>query len=237
MFARQSSILPMSIPFAVIIPAAGVGARSGRRIPKQYVELLGLPVLRHTLDAFAAIEGCAALLVPVDDLWREHAGRAAAGLDVRLVAGGAERQSSIANGLRHLPSGIDIVLVHDAARPCASGALIRRVVQAAHEHGAAVPVLPVNETVKRVERSGEILETIPRETLRLAQTPQGFRRELLLRAYAAAEEGGWIGTDDSSLVEAAGHRVMTVDGEWENLKITLPEDFERAERTLRRWRG
>jgi len=91
--------------------------------------------------------------------------------------------------------------------------------------------------VKRVGDDGMIQETIPRATLRLAQTPQGFRRELLLQAYAAAAREGRLGTDDASLVEALGHPVMTVDGEWENIKITLPDDFERAERTLRMRRG
>lgn len=223
----------MAITFAVIVPAAGTGSRSGKEIPKQYVEILGQPILRHTLLAFAEMQECRAIVVPIDQAWRERAESAAAGLPmVRFVAGGADRQSSIANALSALPGGLDIVLVHDAARPCVSVDLIERVIGAAAERGAAVPALPINETVKRVE-DDVIVETIRRSTLRIAQTPQGFRPGLLLEAYETAGEGEGA-TDDSSLVERLDHPVVVVEGEWENIKITRPEDFERAEQILRR---
>ena len=220
--------------FSVIIPAAGSGARSGREIPKQYVEILGRPVLAHTIQAFTRMEGCEEIVVAIDEAWREVAEgcRGATGI-VRFVSGGAERQHSIANALAALGRGAGIILVHDAARPCVPPALIRRVVEAAERFGAAIPVMPLNETVKRVDSQGVVLETLPRSELRAAQTPQGFRRELLVAAYENAAAHGLLGTDDASLVEARGARVHTVEGAWQNIKITVPEDFQRAEEGLR----
>jgi 2-C-methyl-D-erythritol 4-phosphate cytidylyltransferase len=225
----------MSRPtFVVIIPAAGSGSRSGQPTPKQYVEIAGAPVLAHTLRAFAAVPGCTGIIVAIDEEWRAVAERCAEGLDgVRFVAGGSERQHSIANALAALPGDPDLILVHDAARPCVSRALVERVVAAAAEYGAAIPALPINETVKRVGADGVIIETVPRANLRAAQTPQGFRRGLLIEAYAHATTTGIIATDDSSLVEALGHDVRVVDGEPGNIKITLPEDFGRAEGLMR----
>lgn len=229
----------MSGSFAVIIPAAGTGSRSGRDLPKQYVELLGSPVLRHTLRAFAGAEGCRGIIVAIDEAWEETARRCARGLEnVRFIPGGTERQHSIANALGLIGErDAELVLVHDAARPCISRELIGRVLDAAGRYGAAVPALAINETVKRVGAGGIILETVPRAELRAAQTPQGFRRELLIRAYAHALETGFVGTDDASLVEALGEEVRVVDGEPGNIKITLPDDFERAERTLAKLNG
>lgn len=194
-----------------------------------------MPVLAHTLRAFAPVEGCTEMIVAIDETWRDTATECATGLEnVRFVAGGTERQHSIANALAQLSGQPDLVLVHDAARPCASGALIRRVIAAAWEHGAAIPALPINETVKRVSSEGIILETIPRSELRAAQTPQGFHRELLRAAYHHAAAHALAVTDDASLVEAYGAPVHIVPGETGNIKITLPEDFERAGGEIRK---
>ncbi|MDB5033234.1 MAG: 2-C-methyl-D-erythritol 4-phosphate cytidylyltransferase [Chlorobi bacterium] len=219
--------------FAVIIPSAGTGSRSGRDIPKQYVEILGLPVLAHTIRAFSGFPGCAEIIIPIDERWRDVAVRCAAGIDiVTFVAGGNQRGASIANGLAVIGREVDLVLVHDAARPCVSRDLVARVLEAGARYGAAIPALPINETVKRVDEQEIILETIPRGSLRAAQTPQCFRRDLLERAYAHAAHHDIVATDDASLVEELGEEVRVVEGEWENLKITLPIDFERAEKVL-----
>ncbi|MEO5929232.1 MAG: 2-C-methyl-D-erythritol 4-phosphate cytidylyltransferase [Candidatus Kapaibacterium sp.] len=219
--------------FAVIIPSAGTGSRSGREIPKQYVKILGMPVLAHTIRAFSGFPGCAEIIIPIDERWRDLAVQCAAGIDiVRFVSGGDTRGASIANGLAAIGAGVDLVMVHDAARPCVSRDLIARVLEAGVLHGAAIPALPINETVKLVDDEGIILETIPRSSLRTAQTPQCFRRDLLERAYAHAASHGIIATDDASLVEELGEKVWVVEGKWENLKITLPIDFDRAERGL-----
>jgi 2-C-methyl-D-erythritol 4-phosphate cytidylyltransferase len=197
------------------------------------VEILGRPVLAHTIRAFANFPGCAEIIIPIDERWRDVAERCAAGIDgVRFVAGGDQRGASIAGGLAEVGGDIDLLLVHDAARPCVSPDLIGRVLEGAALHGAAIPALPINETVKRVDDEGIILETIPRSSLRAAQTPQGFRRDLLERAYAHAALHGIIATDDASLVELLGEKVYVVDGEWGNVKITLPIDFQRAEEGL-----
>jgi 2-C-methyl-D-erythritol 4-phosphate cytidylyltransferase len=218
---------------ALIIPAAGGGSRSGQSIPKQYVELLGRPVLAHTLRAFADVGDCTEIIVAISEEWREVAEGAAEGIaNVRFVPGGTERQHSIAGALAALTTSPDLVLVHDAARPCVSRPLIERVIAAAERYGAAIPALPINETVKRVDAEGIILETIPRAELRAAQTPQAFRRDLLVAAYSYASENNLAVTDDASLVEAYGADVHVVDGEWSNIKITVAEDFRRVERIM-----
>lgn len=219
--------------FSLIIPAAGSGSRTGRELPKQYAEIAGHRMLAWTLDAFLALESCAEIVVAIDDSWRDLAEECGGGdARVRFVAGGAERQHSIANALDALETDAPIVLVHDAARPCVDRALIERVVEAAATHGAALPVLGIAETVKRVDADGRVLETIPRAELRLAQTPQGFRRELLVRAYDFARAHRTVGTDDASLVEALGVAVYTTAGDTRNLKVTIAEDFDRAVRIL-----
>jgi 2-C-methyl-D-erythritol 4-phosphate cytidylyltransferase len=221
--------------FALIIPAAGSGSRSGQHVPKQYIELAGSLVLTHTLLAFSNIPGCMEIIIATNSAWRSTTELCAKGFDtVNIIAGGNDRQHSIANALASLGGTPELVLVHDAVRPCVSPALIERVIGAATEHGAAIPVLPVTETLKRVNADGLILETLPRAEIRTAQTPQGFRRELLIAAYRYAADHGIVATDDASLVEAYGAGVYTVDGEQENIKITWPGDFERAEATLRR---
>jgi 2-C-methyl-D-erythritol 4-phosphate cytidylyltransferase len=164
--------------------------------------------------------------------------RAALGTDlsgrVVLVAGGEERQDSVRRGLEALGDA-DVVLVHDAARPLVPRRVIDAVIDATLRSGAAVPVVPVADTVKRVESDGAVGETLPRDDLRLAQTPQGFRTGLLRAAYARAEREGFRGTDDASVVERAGGRVVVVPGSPRNLKITTPEDLRLAEALLRVW--
>ena len=172
---------------------------------------------------------CGEIIVAIDEEWRGKAEECASGIEhVRFVAGGTERQHSIENALAHVRSNPDLILVHDAARPCVSRRLVERVVAAALEHGAAIPALPINETVKRIDAHGVIVETIPRASLRAAQTPQGFAPSLLRAAYAFATEQGVVATDDASLVEAYGAKVHVVEGEWENIKITVAEDFVRV---------
>lgn len=221
--------------FTAIIPAAGEGSRTGGSIPKQYVDLLGVPILTHTLRAFTELPNCLRVVVAVAPEWMSTAQRCAEGMgNVEFVEGGAERQESIARAIDRADPDSDLLLVHDAARPCLSRELIERVVQMAELFGAVVPALPIAETVKRVDEEGVIVETISRDRLRTAQTPQGFRADLLRAAYSHAAHNGVVGTDDASLVEAYGAPVRIVEGEAENIKITYPSDFGRAEEILRR---
>jgi 2-C-methyl-D-erythritol 4-phosphate cytidylyltransferase len=149
------------------------------------------------------------------------------------VRGGKERQDSVRLALEAIgPTEADIILVHDAARPLVSRALIDAVIAAAAEHGAAVPLVPPADTVKRLASDGSVEATVPRATLRLAQTPQGFRSAILREAYARAACDGFTGTDDAALVERSGRRVAAVPGSPGNLKITTPLDLVLAEALL-----
>jgi 2-C-methyl-D-erythritol 4-phosphate cytidylyltransferase len=231
----------------VILPAAGLGTRmasgqSSPAAPKQFLELAGVPVLVHTLRAFASIEQVAEMVVAVraNEIERVTAQVREYGFAsrVRVVAGGDSRQDSVANALNALECDPDdIVLVHDAVRPLIDVATIRRTIQAVEKHSAAIVGLPAVDTIKQVERTADgaiITSTIPREYIVQAQTPQGFRCGLLKRAFAEAAADGFAGTDEASLVERAGAPVAVVQGSAANFKITQPGDLELAEFYLRR---
>lgn len=219
----------------VIIPAAGSGTRFGGDLPKQFLDLAGTSIIGRSAEAALAVEHVHSVIVAVHPSMeaRTRSALSHIGHRVAMVHGGTERQHSIAQALDH-PSAqdADLVFVHDAVRPMASASLYRRVAAAASQHGAAIPALPVKDTIKRVDRSGRIIETLPRSELRTIQTPQAFRPDVLLAAYAYARHHGIIGTDDASLVEAAGHPVVVVDGEETNLKITTPLDLVIAQHLL-----
>jgi 2-C-methyl-D-erythritol 4-phosphate cytidylyltransferase len=224
-----------------ILPAAGLGTRMAGAQPKQFLALNGIPILIHSLRAFAAVERVTAIYVAVrkPEIQRVQAQVAEYGLAgrVRVVEGGDNRQESVAHALAALDAQTDdIVLVHDAVRPLIDSATIDRTIDAVQEHGAAIVGLPAVDTIKQVERTAHgalIVSTIPREFVVLAQTPQGFRFGLLRRAYAEATADGFLGTDEASVVERAGHPVAVVPGSQVNLKITKPGDLELAEFYLR----
>ena len=216
---------------AAVVVAAGRGFRAGGDGPKQYREVGGEPVIRASLKGLAGHPGIAMVqpvIHPDDcDLFRA----AAAGLDVlEPVFGGATRQASVRAGLEALrPRAPDLVLVHDAARPFASAALIARGIAAAGASGAAIPALPVADTVKTVDPSGIVTGTIERAQLRLVQTPQAFAFATLLAAHQRARAAGREDfTDDAALAEWAGIKVATFAGEAANVKLTTADDFVRV---------
>jgi 2-C-methyl-D-erythritol 4-phosphate cytidylyltransferase len=217
-----------------LITAGGLGTRMGASVPKQYLELAGLPVLTRTLMAFVnhPLVDRIVLTVPVgqEDYCRAHiiAGCHAT-KPLLVVTGGPTRQASVYNGLRVL-RGSDIVAIHDGVRPLVAPEIITRTFEAAQIHGAAVAAARVKDTVKRLV--GESLETIPRTNLWLAHTPQTFRYELIMDAHDRALAEGFEGTDDASLVERLGRPVALVEDSEDNIKITTPEDLRRAERIL-----
>lgn len=217
---------------AAIIVAAGRGERAGEGPPKQFRPLGGEPVLRRSLRLFAAHEAVEAVQPVIDPAFEPQYRQAAAGLDKLLspVPGGATRQQSVRAGLSALEkSSPDIVLVHDAARPLASPALVDRALTAVKKTGAAIPALPLADTIKRVDASGRVLETLDRSGLRAIQTPQVFTFKPLLEAHRKAAEAGRSDfTDDAALAEWAGIEVTTFAGEAGNLKLTTSEDFQRA---------
>lgn len=217
---------------AAIIVAAGRGERAGEGPPKQFRPLGGEPVLRRSLRLFAAHEAVEAVQPVIDPAFEPQYQQAATGLDKLLspVPGGATRQQSVRAGLLALEkSSPDIVLVHDAARPLASPALVDRALTAVKKTGAAIPALPLADTIKRVDASGRVLETLDRSGLRAIQTPQVFTFKPLLEAHRKAAEAGRSDfTDDAALAEWAGIEVTTFAGEAGNLKLTTSEDFQRT---------
>ncbi len=216
-----------------ILAAAGAGNRAGTA--KQWLSLGGETVLRRSARALA---GCDLLddlvaVVPAGEEARARAELAGLGREVAVVAGGAARADSVRNGLEALP-GCALVLVHDAARPFASPALARAVALAAARDGAALAAVPATDTVKRAAPPGagaggpRVAETLDRRALWLAQTPQGFRADLLRRAFDRAGAAAAEATDECQLVERLGLPVALVEGEAANFKITTPEDVARA---------
>jgi 2-C-methyl-D-erythritol 4-phosphate cytidylyltransferase len=205
--------------------------------PKQFLCLDGVPILIHSLRAFAAIDRVKAIYVAVrkPEMERVQAQVSEHGFAdrVHVVEGGDSRQESVVHALNALPAEAeDIVLVHDAVRPLIDKATIERTIEAVAEHGAAIVALPAVDTIKQVERTAHgaiITSTIPREFIVQAQTPQGFRFGLLKKAMGDAVEDGFVGTDEASVVERAGLPVAVVHGSQVNLKITQPGDIELAE--------
>jgi 2-C-methyl-D-erythritol 4-phosphate cytidylyltransferase len=214
-----------------IIPAAGLGVRMGGATPKQFLSLEGVPIFVHTLRKFAASEAVDDILLALrpDDMERADAdvAREHFSESVKLVAGGATRQETVARALAEAPPGTEIVVVHDAVRPFIELEMIQRVVEAARKDGAAILGIPSVDTVKQVERQ-IILGTIPRERIVLAQTPQAFRYSLIREAFDRAIADGFSGTDESSLVERLGHNVTALMGSDRNIKITKPSDLPLA---------
>jgi 2-C-methyl-D-erythritol 4-phosphate cytidylyltransferase len=229
-----------------ILPAAGLGTRMAGPQPKQFLALGGVPILIHSLRAFASVDRVTAIYVAVRKTEMERTEAQIAEFDaghnlaerVRVVEGGDHRQQSVSHALAALPAQPDdIVLVHDAVRPLIDADTINRTIDAVAQFGAAIVGLPAIDTIKQVERTAHgalITATIPREFVVLAQTPQGFRYGLLQRALADAEADGFVGTDEASVLERAGHPVAVVHGSQVNLKITQPGDLELAEFYLSR---
>jgi len=218
---------------AAIIAAAGRGSRLGFKTPKTFLDLGGQPLLARTIAVLAASRRIA-LIQPV--LPRTHLGIFRTAILEHFdwstcrpaVAGGRERQDSVAAGLRALPEGIDYVVIHDGARPFATTALVERVLAAARRHGAALAAVPVHDTLKKVSPDLFLDGTVDRRALWLAQTPQAFSVGLLREAHAQARATGLEATDDAALVEALGHPVRVVAGSRLNFKITTKEDLTLA---------
>lgn len=216
----------------VVVPAAGAGTRLGPGAPKALRELAGEPLLVHAVRRLRACPSVGPVVVAAPPGAVQEVEDLLAPYGVLVVAGGAERQDSVSAGLAALPPEVDLVLVHDAARALVPVDVVEAVVSALRDGAlAVVPVLPVSDTVKRVGIAGEVLATVPRADLRCAQTPQGFRRDVLEAAHRCA--AGSV-TDDAGMVEAAGVPVQTVLGSPEAFKVTTPFDLLVAEAVLAR---
>ena len=211
-----------------IIAAGGRGLRFGASRPKQLVVIDGRTLLERSVDVFLAhpLVNEVVVALPPDIAANPPAYLQSAAKPMRLVAGGARRQDSVWNAFQAVASASEVILIHDGARPFVSGELIGRTIDAAAAHGAAIAAIEVNDTVKRV-RHQVVQETLDRETIFLAQTPQAFRREVLAAAVALGQSGVEA-TDEAALAERAGYAVHVVPGEPNNIKITTPEDLAAA---------
>ncbi len=219
---------------AVIIAASGKGERFGAQIPKQFLKVKGHPVLAYSLAPFEDHPQVEEVLIATRPEWlaqvaslKTHYGWTKVS---QIVAGGETRQDSVYQAFKNLSPEVEIVLVHDAARPLVTTELISRVIEGVKNWGAALCAIPVRDTVKEVSSQGRILRTLPREGLYLAQTPQGAWRGWLAEAYQKAQ--GRVYTDEASLLEAAGYEVYVVPGSFQNLKLTYSEDLEILEKCL-----
>lgn len=218
-----------SVRVSAIVAAGGAGRRLGARVPKQLLEIGGEPILHRSVSAFLThprvsdvVVALPAAVADAPPAWLRS---------VRVVAGGETRQDSVARAFDAVAEDAEVVLVHDAARPFVTPELIARVIDGALDHGAAIAAVAVTDTVKCVAggTAGSVVETLPRDQIYLAQTPQAFRRAVLRDAVALGR-AGVAATDEAALAERAGHRVHIVEGEASNVKITTAQDLEAARR-------
>lgn len=222
--------------YQVIIPAAGQGKRMGAGRNKVLLELNQMPIFIQTLKVFEMDQECNGIYLAINP---QDEGEMKALLHkhqltkvMAVAPGGKERQHSIYNALKCVKQE-GIVLVHDAARPFINKKLLDPLVKAAEENGAAILAVPVKDTVKKA--AGKIVtETVERTSLWAVQTPQAFRFSILMQAYQKAEQDDYLGTDDASLVERIGQNVMIVEGSYDNIKLTTPEDLYFAEAIIRK---
>lgn len=225
----------LSPSWVVIIPAAGVGRRFGASLPKQFLPLADRPILVHTVERVLSLPASVRVVIAAhgDMIQETSQALASAGINeslVAIVSGGEERQDSVRRALDHpWCQDADVVFVHDAVRPLATHAVFLRVAEAAMADGAAVPIVPVTDTIKERSACGLVVATPRRDSLCAVQTPQGFRRGVLQAAHVRAHAEGWVGTDDASFVERCQQAVRCVDGEPWNIKITSPSDLHLAE--------
>ncbi|MED1800749.1 2-C-methyl-D-erythritol 4-phosphate cytidylyltransferase [Brevibacillus porteri] len=223
----------------VVIVAAGSGKRMGGQRNKLWLPLAGEPILAHTVRLFATHPDIDEVVLVVSEA--DHAEVtiliSAEKLTVVVTLGGAERQDSVRNGLASLSANCDYVLVHDAARPFVTRKQISDMIKQVQQDQATIMAVPVKDTIKVVGATGLVESTPARESLWAVQTPQAFRMSLLREAHQAAEAAGKLGTDDAMLVEWLGHPVSIMNGSYENIKITTPDDLWFGEEILRKRKG
>jgi 2-C-methyl-D-erythritol 4-phosphate cytidylyltransferase len=221
----------------VVIAAAGQGKRMGGSVKKQFIELDGKVVLLHTLALFTELDDVTEIVVVTGEEDVPRMKRLLGDYpDIKVVAGGMERQDSVRMGLNELRSS-DYVLIHDGARPFVSRGALLRLIKTLKKSGAAVLAVPVKDTIKQVSDQGTIIGTPPRKSLWAIQTPQAFPLSLILEAHERANKEGFVGTDDASLVERLGQEVRIVEGEYTNIKLTTQDDLLVGEAILRQRKG
>lgn len=221
-----------------LIVAAGKGRRMKTRQPKQFMELAGQPILTRTLKAFDRHPEIDRIIVvlpgsDIADCRASMIAQAELNKGVKILAGGNHRQASVMNGLRSIPDNDGIVLIHDGVRPLVNQTLISACIDGARKWGACIPAIEAFDTLKKVHLDGTIEQTVPRQRIVMAQTPQAFRLALIRLAHETADRHGWLATDDASLLEQMGTAVHVIEGSRHNLKVTRPEDLVLAEAFLK----
>lgn len=219
-----------------IIAAAGQGKRMGAGHNKQYLQLMGKPIIIHTLKIFQQSDLIDNIILVIPEAEITHCKQILSSYDMNgidIVAGGKERQDSVYNGLLKADTA-EIVVVHDGARPLLALNHLEKIVTEAKTNKAAILAVPVKDTIKVANPQGIIQNTPNRSSLWAAQTPQAFKRQLLMKAYQIATADRYYGTDDASLVERLGEPVIVVSGSYENIKVTTPDDLIIAEAILQR---
>ena len=215
-----------------VVPAGGAGTRMGGTVPKQFLELNGKPILYYTLKTLQDCGIISELILVVPEKEYENACDEWLGkpeIVTKIVIGGEKRQDSVYNGFCEVSPQTEIVLVHDGVRPFLSRRMIQESVDVAREYGAAITAIPLYDTVKRVDSSGLVSQTVDREGLWRVQTPQVFRYEILKEAFKKANSEKFYGTDEGTLIEHLGKPVKVVEGSERNIKITRPEDLRLSE--------
>lgn len=222
-----------------VIVAAGSGKRMGGQRNKLWLPLAGEPILAHTVRLFASHPEVEEIVLVVSRQDHEEvlAWLREEGIRLTVVLGGAERQDSVRNGLEALSPDVSYVLVHDAARPFITPQQISQLISRVRHDQATIVAVPVKDTIKVVGANGQIVSTPARESLWAVQTPQAFRMSLLQEAHQRAKEAGKLGTDDATLVEWLGHPVTVMQGSYENIKITTPDDLLLGEEIMRKRKG
>ena len=227
----------MEADVSVIMPAAGLSLRMGANVRKPFIMIGEKPIFFYTLEKFSKLERVKEIIFVVNEKDRstvieKWTDELKAYKVTKVVTGGERRQDSIYNGLSHLDPDTEVILIHDAVRPLVKNDEIEAVIKSAEEKGAAIVASPMKLTVKKVDSNLEIVETVPRHDLWMAQTPQGFKRDMLVNAYDKIKDTNEEFTDDAEVVEKAGHTVGIVSGSYDNIKITTREDLKLAELLL-----
>ena len=219
---------------SAILVGAGKGERLSSSVPKAFIRIGGKEIFYYSLVKFYRKVDEIILVFPQDYLekWKEKLEKEFQG--IKVISGGKERYNSVKNGLDILENQNGIVLIHDVARPFFSENLIKRVIEGAEKYGACVPSVEVKDTLKQID-GDFVVKTLDREKIFAVQTPQGFKVEIIKKAYREAERKNVFGSDDAILVERMGIKVYSVDGEQENIKITYPVDLKIAEIMVEKW--
>lgn len=222
----------------MIIPAAGLSLRMGTKTRKPYKMIGEKPIIFHTLEKFYKIKRIKEIILVVNkkDLTKvvkKWSGKLKSYKVTKIISGGGRRQDSVYNGLCHLNSDTNIILIHDAVRPLVNNKTIKAVIEKAEDKGAAIVAAPMKATVKKTGPNLRIIETVPRQNLWMAQTPQGFKRDIIIKSYDKIRKSKKEYTDDAEVVEKCGYPVEIVAGSDDNIKITTRDDLKLAESLLK----